>query len=268
MHRALTFILTILLAPWALGQDPFGDEPLFQKETTATIVPESTVVEPGDFFRVAFTLDLQPHYHAFYKNGGIVGDPPSVDWKLPEGFTAGELMFPRPSVISSESAEATTILYGYEETATFLVKIFASADLEEGKELTIEGVFKWQECNEICIQGDKDFSFKIKTSDETDFPEAVEDLFLEASDRLPQGGSAWGIGATEKENTITLEVAYPEAMTITEPVYFFSDDKQIDSQAPQKVNLTSGKIVLTLARNEGNKELFIDPGEVAESLTG
>ncbi|MDB4397316.1 hypothetical protein N9237_03180, partial [Akkermansiaceae bacterium] len=98
--------------------------------------------------------------------------------------------------------------------------------------------------------------------------EADEALFEEAGEKLPSDSSAWGFLATEKSNVITLKAIYPEGLELSEPVYFFSTDKQIDSQASQKVEIGKSEIIVTLTRNEGNEDLFIDAGEVQETLSG
>lgn len=270
MHRTFAFLLTLLIAPFLSAQDnPFEGGLSLEKETTSAITPEASAVEPGDYFDVAFTLDLKPHFHAYYKNAGIIGDPPLVKWELPEGFTAGELRFPRPEAIKTQSGGVDAVIYGYEGVATFLAQIEASEDLEAGKEYTIKGSFEWQECDDkTCLPGKKEFSFAIKAGDETAFIEKNEDLFSNAKEKLPHDGSAWGFLATEKSNTITIKVIRPEGLEVKEPVYFFSDDKQIDSQAAQEVELDDKNFVITLKRNEGNEELHIDPGEVREKLTG
>ena len=64
-HRFLIFIFTAILAPLVSAQDSFGEPAFLTKETTATIKPEVIQIEPGDFFRVAFILDLQPKFHAY-----------------------------------------------------------------------------------------------------------------------------------------------------------------------------------------------------------
>ncbi len=269
MHRILTFLLPFVFAPLVLAQDPFAGDSLFQKKTTASITPESSLVEPGDYFRVAFTLDLQPHFHSYYKNAGVIGDPPSVDWKLPEGFTAGDLIFPRPSAIKSEVGGVAATIYGYEGKITYVARIEVGEDVETGKELTISGTFNWQECDDrSCLMGNQEFSFTVTAGDEPTFIPENEALFEAASKELPLDNSAWGAIATEKENQIRIEVLHPEGVEIKEPVYFFSSDKQVDSQAPQEVEMKEGSVVLSLARNEGNEELFIDAGEVTDSLSG
>ena len=266
--RFLIFILTALLVPLASAQDPFGDSAFLQKETTATIKPEASQIEPGDFFKVAFTLDLQPKFHAYFKNAGMRGFPPAVDWELPEGFTAGELQFPLPKAFTSSSSGAEAVGYGYEGKVTFVSEISLDEALEQGKDFILKGNFNWQECDTTCIQGDKDFSFTIKTGDETLMIEADEAFFEEADEKLPSDPSAWGFLATEKDNVIILKAIYPEGMDLSEPVYFFSTDKQIDSQAEQKVEIGKSEIILTLKRNEGNEDLFIDAGKVQETLSG
>lgn len=267
-HRFLIFIFTAILAPLVSAQDPFGEPAFLTKETTATIKSEVTQIEPGDFFRVAFILDLQPKFHAYFKNAGMVGDPPSVEWELPDGFTAGELLFPLPKAFKSISTGIESVGYGYEGRAIFVTEIVADENLEQGKDFTIKGSFNWQECDETCMLGDQDFSFTIKAGDETLMVEADEALFKEASEELPSDSSAWGFLATEKSNVITLKAIYPEGLELSEPVYFFSTDKQIDSQANQKVEIGKSEIIVTLTRNEGNEDLFIDAGEVQESLSG
>ena len=269
MHRILTLLFILTQMPLLRAQDPFGDPAFAGGNTKATVLAESTTVEAGDFFRIAFTLDLKPHFHAFYKNGGTLGQAPSIEWTLPEGLSAEKLMFPRPSAIKVSSDEGDSILYGYEGSATFLVKVFAKEDLENGQVFPIEGTFLWQECDENgCFPKTSDFSFAIEVAEETNFPEDREEIFAKTSAFFPQESSAWAVEASEVENKITLQVSFPDALTMDEPVYFFSDDAQIDSQAAQKVTLEAGKVTLHLARNEGNENLFISAVEPKDSLKG
>jgi len=263
-HRFFKVLLFGFLIAAAPGQDPFEGGLNFEPETVATVTPQSTRVEPEFYFRVAFTLNLQEHYHAYYKNAGTVGDPPSVKWDLPEGFEAGELQFPAPAAIESDG----TVVYGYEGEVTFISEIEVSGELEPGMTAKITGTFNWQECAATCLEGKKDFSFEVEVVELQEDTKNHEEFFSKALEKLPQDNSAWTFEATEEENTITLEVNYPPALTVEKPIYFFSDDKQIDSQASQKVDLKEGKVVLALQRNLGNKDLFIDAGEVRDSLAG
>lgn len=268
-HRKIFPFLAALLMALAGAQNPFEDGGFqLTEETTLTVKPQATVVEGDWRFEVAFILDLQPHYHAYYKNPGSVGSAPAVVWDLPEEFSGGDLLFPRPQVIKSSATGAETISYGYEGKTVFLAEIKVGADVEVGQEFEIKGKFTWQECEAICIDGSKEFAFKVTVGEELVNLEENEGLFESARETVPQDASAWGFNATEKENVITLVADFPDGLGISEPVYFFSNDGQIDAQASQKVQVDGGRIVLTLDRNQGNEELFLDAGPVLDTLTG
>ena len=54
-------------------------------------------------------MDLDEHWHVYWRNPGDAGLPPRINWKLPDGFTAGEIMWPTPEVIVTEPL----VSYGY-----------------------------------------------------------------------------------------------------------------------------------------------------------
>jgi thiol:disulfide interchange protein DsbD len=275
-HRFIQIILAGFLVAQATAQNPFEDGGFpFEEESTAVITPEAEVVEAGWQFQVAFDLKLKPHYHAYYKNPGSTGSAPSVKWELPDGFSAGTLLFPRPEVIKSSATGAETISYGYEGQNVFVAEIEVKEGLEIGQEFEIKGTFNWQECEAICMDGSQEFSFKVKIGEEIVPLEKHEELFETARKTLPQDASAWGFNATEKENVITLQALFPKALGIEEPIYFFSNDNQIDAQAAQKVELKelpdnpdNNMIEIILERNQGNEDLFLKPGPVLETLSG
>ena len=74
----------------------------------------------------------------------MVGDPPSVEWELPDGFSAGELLFPLPKAFKSISTGIESVGYGYEGKAIFVTEIVADENLEQGEDFTIKGSFNWQ----------------------------------------------------------------------------------------------------------------------------
>src|SRR5581483_8644540 len=85
----------------------------------ATLVSESKSIQPGTPFWVAVQLEMQPPWHTYWKNAGESGEPTSIDWKLPAGFTAGPIQWPAPKRI----AVPPVVSYGYEDNVLLLVKI-------------------------------------------------------------------------------------------------------------------------------------------------
>src|SRR5580658_6688650 len=59
------------------------------------VVPE-TVLSAGEPADIGLYFKLEPGWHVYWKNAGDSGEPPHVQWTLPDGITAGPLQFPAP----------------------------------------------------------------------------------------------------------------------------------------------------------------------------
>ena len=68
------------------------------------------VLVPGETASVAVRLRPEPGWHAYWRHAGDVGSPPAVEWRLPEGFTAGPLRWPAAALIASPPPPS----YGHE----------------------------------------------------------------------------------------------------------------------------------------------------------
>ena len=59
-----------------------------QDQVKAALVSMQTGVVPGSSHTVALRLEHIPHWHTYWINPGM-GYPTTIDWDLPEGWTAG-----------------------------------------------------------------------------------------------------------------------------------------------------------------------------------
>jgi thiol:disulfide interchange protein DsbD len=128
-----------------------------QAPATASIVAEVKEIAPGEPFRVALKITHAPHWHTYYLNPGQVGFPPSIEWELPDGFTASDLQFPVPILGSFEGAP----FYGYEGETWFLQTITPPAGLTTGDTITLSGEASWLACETKCIPGDAPLELKL-----------------------------------------------------------------------------------------------------------
>ena len=113
-----------------------------------TLVSEAKSIVPGKPFTVALRFQLDPTWHVYWKNPGDSGLPPRVTWRLPPGFTAGELQYPTPETISSNGITN----YVYENDVALLVEITPPADAKLGDALVLAADLKWLECDQSqCI---------------------------------------------------------------------------------------------------------------------
>ncbi|NJM38119.1 MAG: hypothetical protein HC845_09835 [Akkermansiaceae bacterium] len=96
MHQLrLYFIAILLFASNLFGQT---DKPGGSIASVATLVSEAKVIAPGQSFSIALQLSHPDQWHSYYQNSGGVEQEPSIDWKLPAGFTAGAIQWPVPEV--------------------------------------------------------------------------------------------------------------------------------------------------------------------------
>ncbi|WP_375515774.1 protein-disulfide reductase DsbD domain-containing protein [uncultured Nostoc sp.] len=90
--KIITFILSFLillpLTAWA--------NPVKTEHVQTQLVSEVSSIQPGKPFWVGLHFQIKPGWHTYWKNPGDSGVAPSIAWTLPQGFSAGELVYPYP----------------------------------------------------------------------------------------------------------------------------------------------------------------------------
>jgi thiol:disulfide interchange protein DsbD len=61
------------------------------------LVPMSAWAAPGSTAIVALRQSIQPGWHTYWRNPGDSGGPTTLDWTLPSGVTAGDILWPLPN---------------------------------------------------------------------------------------------------------------------------------------------------------------------------
>ncbi|NIP93255.1 MAG: hypothetical protein GWO24_07280, partial [Akkermansiaceae bacterium] len=55
----------------------------------ASLVSAGNGLAPGRTATLALKLEIAEHWHTYWKNPGDSGFPTSLEWDLPEGYSAG-----------------------------------------------------------------------------------------------------------------------------------------------------------------------------------
>ena len=125
-------------------------------ESRSSLAAEAKSIAAGEPFSVALQLVHPPKWHSYYLNSGGIEIPPSIEWKLPDGFTAGPIQWPVPEVKDGLFGKS----FVYSGSPVFLVEITPPASLEAGKTVTLQADAAWQICEDLCK--DEKASFKIE----------------------------------------------------------------------------------------------------------
>ena len=93
----LTFAASATATPSALDQalkagaaSPSG--PQRTERIEAELVPMSAWAAPGSTAVVAVRQQIQPGWHTYWRNPGDSGGPTTLDWTLPAGVKAGDIV--------------------------------------------------------------------------------------------------------------------------------------------------------------------------------
>lgn len=155
---------------------------------TASLLSENDSVQPGHPFWVAIHLKMDEHWHAYWKNPGDAGMAPIVKWTLPEGFTAGEILWATPKRFNIDN----TVGFGYEDETVLLVQITPPASYTTST-VKLAANVRWVVCSDsTCLPGKSPVSLELpvvanaptKNSANTAFFSAAREKVPQNHDRL------------------------------------------------------------------------------------
>lgn len=204
---------------------------------------------PGKGFTLGIKMDLEPDWHAYWKNPGDAGLPMTAQLIGGTGYSAGELMYPTPhKYLSAEAA-----LYGYDSEVVFLLPIKAPRGTMASPQFKIK--LNWLSCKEVCLPGEAAINFNADSVSVTERKENQK-LLDRWTARLPQPGSGFnldkvGTTVTEKNGKLSVFIKFLEMApgTITD---FFPD--VIDGYVTDYTNITIGDAGITLTLTPETKD--------------
>lgn len=132
--------------------------------TAVKLLSSVQTIKPGTTFAVGILMSMDPGWHTYWKYSGEAGLPTRVHWKLPEGFSAGEIQWPLPHKYN-ESGDVLT--YGYADENMLLVDVQAPANVKPGTTVNLHADVEWLECEHICVPGSAavDLALRVASSD-------------------------------------------------------------------------------------------------------
>jgi thiol:disulfide interchange protein DsbD len=233
LPAAAFFASVLLTVPAAVADSP-DTAHLVKTE----LLVEPAAIKPGKPFFAGIRLRMKEHWHTYWRNPGDSGEPTQVTWRLPPGFTAGELQWPAPSPINVGPVTS----FGYEDEVMLLARITPPADLQPGAAFKLEADVAYLVCEKICIPGEAKVSFPIATAAPgSNGGPGFADLFERARATLPQPlPFAARFAADAKTITLSLGAEQFGGGTIRSARFFPHDNDLIVNSATQTLDTSSG----------------------------
>lgn len=227
----------LLLAPV-----PLSAKPVKAPHVSVELVAESASLKPGTETWIGLAYTLEPGWHVYWRNPGDSGVPPTITWTLPEGFSAGEIQWPRPDRIQ----EGPLVSFGYHGTVMLMVPLSIPASYRPGSRVEIRAATSWLVCKDTCIPGKADL---LLTLGEARGDHASG--FTRTRKLLPSAMPAgWLVTVSAQEKTVVLSFSNTGG-ALRAPAFFFPlNVNEIDNAAPQALAWGPGGAHLSLVKSD------------------
>ncbi|MDP9084679.1 MAG: thioredoxin family protein [Pseudomonadota bacterium] len=215
----------------------------------AHLVSEVLAIGPGQSFWVALDFDIRDGWHTYWRNPGDSGQATKLEWHLPPGFTAGDIVWTTPHRFEVPPL----VNYGYAKHAVHLIEITAPKDLQSAP-VVLSAKASWLVCSDVCIPEDAVLQLKMPVGDRpgpADPSDAA--LFRAARGELPSPEpAATTVHVQNGQLVLALGKEWGATLPqITSLAFFPYDDGGIEYAAAQI--LTRHKDDIELAMKVGYK---------------
>jgi thiol:disulfide interchange protein DsbD len=201
------FLVLVLCAALLSGPDataaPAGAaDTVAAPHVTVSLVADVDAVRPGTPFEVGIRFVLEEHWHVYWSNPGDSGLAPTVRWTLPEGTTAGPVVWPHPRRI----LVGPLANFGYEGEVLLPVRIAPSTELAPGGSLALAARVDWLVCREDCIPGDAELRLVLPVTDAAPAASRWAAAFAASHQGVPRAPRGVAIEALRHDDRLELRL--------------------------------------------------------------
>ena len=172
-------IIKSLLLTWVFlyGQSLISGEKFYASDSDITLISDTYTIRKGDEILVGVKFKLEQDWHTYWENPGDAGEGATIDWILPKGLKASEILWPGPERIPVEPL----MTFGYNDEVVLLTKI--TSDEELTFPAKIQANVSWFTCKDICIPQEGNVDIVIQQGD---FSASIYNKEIQSySDKLP-----------------------------------------------------------------------------------
>ena len=221
---------------------PAAANPVRTENVEAELSAEGPAV-PGQSVWVALTQRIRPGWHTYWINPGDSGIATTVEWTLPEGWTAGPIVWPAPE----RHPVGPLMNFGYAGEVHLLAELRAPAGAAPGTAVPVKAKADWLVCEEICIPESAELELALPVAASPAPAPALAARFEAARASLPVP-SPFAATLEPGADGHRLRVAAPGLQEgRLKDAYFFPESWSLtDVAAPQTLTLDAGGLTLAL----------------------
>jgi thiol:disulfide interchange protein len=228
------------------------------EQVAAQLVAAVDAVYPGEEILLGVHQRIIPHWHTYWKNPGDSGIATVIDWTLPQGASAGDILWPTPG----RHSLGPVTNYGYEHEITLPSKVKIPTDAKPGSTFTADAAVEWLVCREECLpqQVQLRLSLPVKSAGA---PRKQGHPWIDAALQQQPQANPWPVAGSVAQDGPTLRVALnkEEAQQLQEAWFYPDQWGWIAQSARQTARYQNGALVLPLQKGDA-------PAKAGEHLSG
>ena len=243
IHWYRTLTHTLVLSCLAPGLQA-ANEP---QPVKLRLICEHDGIVPGQPFNLGLNIRHDKGWHTYWKNPGDVGMAPSIQWKLPKGFSAKPFQWASPELLKMGIVD----VQAFHGEVTHILPMLAPDNLKPGKKITLGGKAAWLMCSKTCIPGYADLEITLPVLRKAKVDRKWEKGFATTRAGFPQVVKGWQVSAKTIGDHVEIEIQ-PEPAQPQVPLdtYFFCDANHMTTQEkPERVPKGRG-LVLRIRKTE------------------
>lgn len=219
------------------------------------LVSEQAGVQAPGKIVAGLYFKLESGWHVYWKNPGDAGEPPRINWTLPNGVQAEGIQFPAPKRLPL----GPLMDFGYEDQVLFPVQLDVESSVKLGSTMQLPAKVMWLVCRESCIPEKANLELDLpvvgaKPASNAAFLAA----FKHAHEAMPKPLPAkYKVGFSPAGQGFNLMLETGQRETIA--LFFPADFNIIDNPAPQKLIPMAKGLTLELKKDS---ELTTVPAEI------
>ncbi len=260
MRASFTFCLVSMLA-WAAAPLASAAESVLEgKHLTVRMLSTAERAVPGEPMIIGLQLTHDEGWHTYWENPGDTGFETKVEWILPEGAQAGELIWPMPE----RHMFSGMVYFGFGGEELLLAEITPPETLEPGSTFDIQAKMQWLVCADVCIPGRGTAGLSLPVSDDGSAGKSdAAEMLLTAAENAPRPVSPEGATLEIKGDSVTLRAKTGSLLDSVDDgkAEFFPITKNVmDNAAQPAIDIEEGTVTIegkTHKRLEGDPETFM-----------
>jgi thiol:disulfide interchange protein DsbD len=190
---------------------------------------------------------LEPGWHIYWSNPGDSGEPPHIQWILPNGVNATRMQFPAPKRLPL----GPLMDFGYEDEVLFPLTLDVAKTAKPGP-ATLRVKVDWLVCREVCIPGKANLeatsNLVIEDPNGTSYFPPDVGIWIEFQNSLPKPLPTADTAIFQPTPT-GFRLAVSTGQRETQAAFFPEDENILDNPAPQPVTPNATGLILALKKD-------------------